>query len=99
MRRKARSPGKRECRKMFAALSEYVDGDLDPVFCKELEKHMRGCEPCEAFLATLRKTVELCGDYQPPPSAKPKVPAAVKRQIKAAYDEFASKKNHGSHTP
>lgn len=95
MKRKIHSPGKPECRKMFAALSQYVDGDLDASFCKELEEHMRGCDPCEAFLATLRKTVKLCGDYQPPVPAKRDVPEAVKRRIKAAYDEFASRKNHG----
>lgn len=95
MKRKAHGTGRRECRKMFASMSEYVDGDLDPAFCRELENHMKGCDPCEAFLATLRKTVELCAGCQPPLPAEQEVPEAVRLRIKAAYQEFVSKRNHG----
>lgn len=50
----------RRCRELFAALSDYMDGALDGSTCEELEKHLHGCAPCEAFLSSLERTVEQC---------------------------------------
>ncbi len=47
------------CREILERLSEYIDEDLDPGICDEIEKHMDGCSPCIAFLNTLKKTVRL----------------------------------------
>jgi RNA polymerase sigma-70 factor (ECF subfamily) len=49
----------RNCRRIFANLSEYLDGEMDGSLCEELEKHMAGCKPCELFLENLRSTIEL----------------------------------------
>lgn len=49
-----------KCREMFERLSEYIDGELDAKLLECFDEHLRGCEPCQAFIATLRKTVELC---------------------------------------
>lgn len=48
------------CKAMFAELSEYLDEKLDDSLCDELEKHLDGCAPCKAFLASLKTTVEHC---------------------------------------
>src|SRR6516225_24366 len=48
------------CKAMFAELSDYLDERLDDSFCEELERHMNGCEPCQAFVATLEATIEQC---------------------------------------
>ena len=53
------TPDSRNCREIFARLSEYLDGELDPAFCSRLEEHMGDCPPCEAFLESLRRTVDL----------------------------------------
>ncbi|HWR34318.1 MAG TPA: sigma-70 family RNA polymerase sigma factor [Clostridia bacterium] len=53
----------RQCREIFAALSDYLDQTLDPGMCDKLEKHLDGCQPCEAFLADLERTVERCRAY------------------------------------
>jgi RNA polymerase sigma-70 factor (ECF subfamily) len=62
------------CRAMFAELSDYLDEQLDDSLCKELELHMSGCGPCQAFLATLEATIEQCrkatGDCPPHETAK-----------------------------
>jgi anti-sigma factor RsiW len=53
------------CREILASLSEYIDAELDPSLCEEIEAHMAGCSPCVAFLNTLKKTVVLyrnCGE-------------------------------------
>jgi RNA polymerase sigma-70 factor (ECF subfamily) len=46
-------PRRRDCKAMFAELSNYLDDELDDSLCEELEKHMGGCEPCKAFLSSL----------------------------------------------
>jgi RNA polymerase sigma-70 factor, ECF subfamily len=47
----------RRCRDLFAELSNYLDDQLDDSLCEELEKHMSGCGPCQAFLDTLEATI------------------------------------------
>jgi RNA polymerase sigma-70 factor (ECF subfamily) len=48
------------CKRMFAELSDYLDEQLDDSLCEELERHMTGCQPCRAFVATLEATIEQC---------------------------------------
>ena len=48
------------CKAMFAELSNYLDDRLDDSLCEELERHLDGCGPCKAFLATLEATIEQC---------------------------------------
>ena len=48
------------CKAMFAELSNYLDEQLDDSLCEELERHLDGCGPCKAFLASLEATVEEC---------------------------------------
>jgi RNA polymerase sigma-70 factor (ECF subfamily) len=55
---KDKRPRTRHCKKIFANLSDYLEGALDNSLCEELERHMSGCKPCEAFLAELRDSVE-----------------------------------------
>jgi len=45
---------------MLAELSDYLDERLDDSLCEELELHMDGCQPCQAFVATLKATIEHC---------------------------------------
>ena len=51
------------CKKIFAALSDYLDGGLKLKDCDELEKHLRGCQPCIRCLRTLKLTTEACRQY------------------------------------
>jgi RNA polymerase sigma-70 factor (ECF subfamily) len=50
----------RSCRELFAALSDYFDEKLDDSMCEKIERHMGGCSPCHAFLATLEHTIAQC---------------------------------------
>jgi RNA polymerase sigma-70 factor, ECF subfamily len=62
----------RRCKRIFAMLSEYLNAELPVMNCRELERHLQGCEPCIAYLDSLKRTVETCRQYQvrkvPPPS-------------------------------
>ena len=63
-----------DCRQVFERLSEYLNRELPEGDCAELEKHIRDCEPCVAFVESLKKSVQLCGSYQPvepPPALSP----------------------------
>jgi anti-sigma factor (TIGR02949 family) len=61
---------KLDCREILDRLSEYIDAELDPSLCDEIEAHMEGCSPCVAFLNTMKKTVVLykhCGEQDTMP--------------------------------
>jgi RNA polymerase sigma-70 factor (ECF subfamily) len=45
------------CKHIFSNLSNYMDGLLNDSLCQELELHLKGCKPCQAFLDDLKNTV------------------------------------------
>ena len=51
---------KEKCRDVFALLSEYLDRELTPQACAEIEAHLAGCPPCIDFFNSLKRTVSLC---------------------------------------
>ena len=62
----ARAPAQRQsrhCRQLFATLSDYLDHELPPDLCDEVERHMEGCRPCETFLESLRETIQRCRKF------------------------------------
>ncbi len=54
------------CRQMFAGLSELLDGRLDDLTCDRVNRHLRDCPPCVAFLQDLRRAVERCRQAESP---------------------------------
>jgi RNA polymerase sigma-70 factor, ECF subfamily len=61
----AEEPRPERCRHLFAALSDYMDGVIDDAMCDEMDRHLNDCEPCQAFLASLRNAVAQCRLYVP----------------------------------
>ena len=53
------------CKEIFALLSDYLNLELPPDACAQIETHLAGCAPCIEFAESLRKTVELCRRYRP----------------------------------
>ena len=53
------------CRTLFAALSDYMDGLVDDAVCEQMDRHIGDCEPCQAFLRSLKSTVQRCRSYAP----------------------------------
>ena len=79
---KSRPP---RCKAMFAELSNYLDEQLDDSLCEELEKHLDGCGPCKAFLASLEATIENCRRL--PAAASDRVNAAkLRRDVMSRYE-------------
>jgi RNA polymerase sigma-70 factor (ECF subfamily) len=83
-------PRPARCKTMFAELSNYLDEQLDDSLCEELERHLNGCEPCKAFLSSLKVTVEQC---RRSPAERPNREKAVELRIKvlADYERMVAK--------
>jgi anti-sigma factor RsiW len=80
MRRNLSRP--EECRRIFAALSEFLDGNLPARNCRQLQKHLSDCKPCIEYLETLKKTIGACRLYKAAP-APPPSPAVREAIVKA----------------
>ncbi len=81
---RTREKARAQCKQMFAQLSDYLDGALDPTMCDKLERHIGGCAPCEAFLGSLRTSIEQARRYQAqPPDAT--TAAAMRASLADAY--------------
>jgi hypothetical protein len=47
------------CEELLKMLNDYVDGDIEVGICKEFEKHLAGCNPCQIVVDTIKKTITL----------------------------------------
>lgn len=84
-------PRPARCKAMFAELSNYLDEQLDDSLCEELEKHLEGCDPCQAFLAGLEATIRGCRRM---PSHVPDRAKAVKlrKEVMGRYERALRKR-------
>ena len=81
----------RDCAQIFAMLSEYLDRELPPANCGDLEDHLRDCPECIQFVDSLKRSVELCRQY-----GASRLPEAVApdrlAELRAAYDRMLSRR-------
>lgn len=85
-------PQSERCREVFSLLSEYLDLDLPPEACGEIEAHIAGCPPCIEFAESLRKTVELCRRYRPSEVPDP-VGKEARERLLGAYRRMLEARN------
>jgi RNA polymerase sigma-70 factor (ECF subfamily) len=85
-----RQPRPARCKAMFAELSNYLDEELDDSMCEELERHINGCEPCKAFLASLEATIEQVRQL-PVESPDRARASALRKEILSRYDQALAK--------
>ena len=78
-----------KCKQIFALLSDYLNLELPPDACQEIENHLAGCAPCIEFAESLRKTVELCRGYRPAELPEP-LEKEAREQLLAAYRKMVS---------
>lgn len=83
--------GSPRCNEMFAELSNYLDERLDESLCAELEKHLDGCDPCKAFLASLQATIEGCRRLASPAPDRVKA-ANLRRAVMSRYTRAMAKR-------
>lgn len=67
----------KNCEELLGSLSSYIDGDLSPELCQEVEKHLAGCSDCRVVLNTTRRTIDLVHS----PVEKPDLPEDVRERL------------------
>ncbi len=80
----------RRCKALFAELSNYLDESLDDSLCEQLEKHLEGCSPCQAFLASLEATIEGCRRL-PTPALDHVHASKLRKDLMARFQEAMPK--------
>ena len=84
-----------KCKEVFSLLSEYLNLELPPGACQEIETHLAGCPPCIEFAESLRKTVELCRSYRPSELPEP-IGDKARQQLLDAYERMRSARESAS---
>lgn len=69
------------CKTLCAALSDYLDQQIDSKLCTRLETHLDACAPCQAYLASLEETVRRCRQHCTP---------TQKRKIRSDFRQMAA---------
>ena len=85
----------------FAELSAYIDDELPEDICAEFRRHLGACPNCEVFIASLRDTVKLCRQHEPPPPLRPmtvQAPAGDSPRLEAGGACVRRDKSGGSGT-
>jgi anti-sigma factor (TIGR02949 family) len=79
------------CEELLGSLSAYIDGDLGPELCLELEKHLAGCDNCRVVLNTTRRTIDLVHA----PIEKLDVPEDVRERLfkRLNLDDYLNQKS------
>lgn len=81
----------RDCAPIFAMLSQYLDRELAPETCGDLEHHLRDCPECIQFVDSLKRSVELCRQYGASRPPEP-VPPEKLVELRAAYDRMLARR-------
>jgi anti-sigma factor (TIGR02949 family) len=66
-----------KCEELLGSLSAYIDGELGPELCQELEKHLSECDNCRVVLNTTKRTIELVHS----PTEKSELPEDVRERL------------------
>jgi len=84
-----------KCKQVFSLLSGYLNLELPPDACTEIQSHLAGCPPCIEFAESLRKTVELCRSYRPAELPEP-LENNAREQILNAYQKMLSARKNAA---
>ena len=72
------------CLEIFARLSEYIDGELPPPDCRDVESHIADCAPCIEFLESLKRSIGATHHFEGSSAPQP-VPPEVEEKLKRAW--------------
>ncbi len=81
----------RDCSRIFAMLSEYLDRELPASTCGDLEEHLRDCPECIQFVDSLKRSVELCRQYGASRLPEPVSPSPL-AELRVAYDRTLARR-------
>lgn len=83
------------CKQILELLSDYLDFELPPEACEQIEQHLAGCSPCEEFAESLRRTVALCRTFEPKTMPGPLTEEA-RTQLEDAWKKMLRVRNAGT---
>jgi anti-sigma factor RsiW len=72
------------CKGVIRELSNYIDGDLDPVLKDELERHLGHCEDCTMIVDQTKKSIEILCDSHPvelPSEVRSRLHSALRQKL------------------
>jgi len=80
-----------ECQEVLSHLNDYIDGELSPELCAELEAHLAVCHDCRVVFDTLNKTLYLVHQLRENP---PELPETVEYRLFAIMnlEQFVPRK-------
>ena len=70
------------CQDFIALLSDYLEATVTPETLAALEEHLAGCQPCQAYLRTYRRTREVAAASERA-TLPPAMPAEMKARLRA----------------
>lgn len=73
------------CIEVFERLSEYLDGELSPQECAEIQLHIRDCEPCVAFVESLKTSIRASRELRAHEAVQ-ELPQETREKLKAAWE-------------
>jgi RNA polymerase sigma-70 factor, ECF subfamily len=74
------------CPDVMALWSQKLEGDLDPMDCTAMERHLVGCSTCGTAADALKQALQACQRVRTEP-----VPPAVQARVKAAVRAWTSR--------
>lgn len=72
------------CKGVIRELSNYIDGDMDPVLKQELERHLAHCEDCTMVIDQTRRTIQIFSGSEPlalPTEVRSRLHDALRKRI------------------
>jgi predicted anti-sigma-YlaC factor YlaD len=75
-----------ECRQLVEMVTDYLEGDLDPVDHASIEHHLSFCDDCPAYVRQVRVMLELTRSL----GSGEEVPAAFVDELAARF-----RRHHG----
>jgi RNA polymerase sigma-70 factor (ECF subfamily) len=76
------------CPDILNVFSRYLEGEISPQVCADMERHLEGCPQCRAACDSLRRTLALCHAS----AAAVRVPAAVQASVKGALKDALARR-------
>lgn len=77
----------KKCLDYINELNDYLDGEIDPSLCAEIEEHIGQCNNCRIMVDTMRQTVKLCREGK-----EENFPESLENKLNLALKERWNKK-------
>jgi hypothetical protein len=78
------------CRGVLDALSDYLEGDAGKAVCKEIERHLEGCERCRMHVDAMKLMITLYKKWRDEP-----IPEDVSVRLRGIIAREAKKEGVG----